>query len=131
MEDRYSAVIEWLKKYTDASKVTKDAYDEGTIIFAKLSTNKSLLRFFSCRQILDRHKSMLHAQLTTILNNHINVINYVGEKKPEEKTIAKIVSPPTTPKQKKQPYKEPKAAKKKVPATKKKTEKPSKNLKKK
>ena len=81
MENKYSELIVWLKNYPDATKITKDAYNEGVNIFATLNSNRSLLRFFQCRMIVERHKNMLHSQLTQILKSHIDVINVVEEKK--------------------------------------------------
>lgn len=81
MENKYSELIAWLKNYPDATKITKDAYNEGVNIFATLNSNRSLLRFFQCRLIVDRHKNMLHSQLTQILKAHIDVVNVVEEKK--------------------------------------------------
>lgn len=81
MENKYSELIAWLKNFPDATKITKDAYNEGVNIFATLSSNRSLLRFFQSRVIVDRHKNMLHSQLTQILKAHIDVVNVVEEKK--------------------------------------------------
>lgn len=81
MENKYSELIAWLKNFPDATKITKEAYNEGVNIFATLSSNRSLLRFFQSRVIVDRHKNMLHSQLTQILKAHIDVVNVVEEKK--------------------------------------------------
>lgn len=81
MENKYSELITWLKNFPDATKITKEAYNEGVNIFATLSSNRSLLRFFQSRVIVDRHKNMLHSQLTQILKAHIDVVNVVEEKK--------------------------------------------------
>lgn len=80
--EKYSKLIEWLKKYSDASKVDNEAYQEGFSIFSQLSNNRSILRFLTSRTISERHKRMLHTQLTYILKNNINTI------KPEVKPIA-------------------------------------------
>lgn len=81
MENKYSELIAWLKNFPDATKITKEAYNEGVNVFATLSSNRSLLRFFQSRVIVDRHKNMLHSQLTQILKAHIDVVNVVEEKK--------------------------------------------------
>lgn len=81
MENKYSELIAWLKNFPDATKITKEAYNEGVNIFATLSSNRSLLRFFQSRVIVERHKNMLHSQLTQILKAHIDVVNVVEEKK--------------------------------------------------
>jgi hypothetical protein len=81
MENKYSELIAWLKNFPDATKITKEAYNEGVNVFATLSSNRSLLRFFQSRVIVDRHKNMLHSQLTQILKAHIDVVNVVAEKK--------------------------------------------------
>lgn len=81
MENKYSELIAWLKNFPDATKITKEAYNEGVNIFATLSSNRSLLRFFQSRLIVERHKNMLHSQLTQILKAHIDVVNVVAEKK--------------------------------------------------
>ena len=81
MENKYSELIAWLKNFPNATKITKEAYNEGVNIFATLSSNRSLLRFFQSRVIVERHKNMLHSQLTQILKAHIDVVNVVEEKK--------------------------------------------------
>lgn len=81
MENKYSELIAWLKNFPDATKITKEAYSEGVNVFATLSSNRSLLRFFQSRLIVERHKNMLHSQLTQILKAHIDVVNVVAEKK--------------------------------------------------
>lgn len=113
MENKYSELIVWLKNYPDATKITKDAYNEGVNIFATLNSNRSLLRFFQCRLIVDRHKNMLHSQLTQILKSHIDVINVVEEKKaviiketqktekPKTSKPTKEIKPPKETKEKK------------------------------
>ena len=113
MENKYSELIAWLKNYPDATKITKDAYNEGVNIFATLSSNRSLLRFFQCRVIIDRHKNMLHSQLTQILKTHIDVVNVVVEKKavivketqktekPKTSKPTKEIKPPKETKEKK------------------------------
>jgi hypothetical protein len=81
MENKYLELIAWLKNFPDATKITKEAYNEGVNVFATLSSNRSLLRFFQSRVIVERHKNMLHSQLTQILKAHIDVVNVVEEKK--------------------------------------------------
>lgn len=132
MENKYSELIVWLKNYPDATKITKDAYNEGVNIFATLNSNRSLLRFFQCRLIVDRHKNMLHSQLTQILKSHIDVINVVEEKKAviieqQKKEKLKTPKPPKeskipkeTKEKKKDPQKKPtetKSSKKKQKPT--------------
>lgn len=132
MENKYSELIAWLKNYPDATKITKDAYNEGVNIFATLNSNRSLLRFFQCRLIVERHKNMLHSQLTQILKSHIDVINVVEEKKAviieqQKKEKLKTPKPPKeskipkeTKEKKKDPQKKPtetKSSKKKQKPT--------------
>lgn len=113
MENKYSELIAWLKNFPDATKITKEAYNEGVNVFATLSSNRSLLRFFQSRVIVDRHKNMLHSQLTQILKAHIDVVNVVEEKKAviiieqQKEKEPKTPIPPIPPKKTKEKKKTP------------------------